>query len=280
MINGVPPEPSAVPTDNSPAPRLDPTVPNIARVYDYFLGGKDNFAADRAMAEHLLQIEPAVEMNVRDNRAFLERAVHHAAREGLRQFLDVGSGLPTQRNVHQVAHATAPSARVVYVDNDAVAAAHGRALLDTGDGRVRMVQADVRDVNTLLADRTLMEVLDFSQPIAVIMVALLHFVPGDEPYEILRILRERLVPGSRLVISHATPGAMTTDAVRKAVEAYKRASQQMHLRSLPDIKRMFQRWALSPEGLVPVTMWRPDGLEQPEAPRGGYFAGGVATLEG
>ena len=179
-------------------------VPNPARIYDYLLGGKDNFPADRQVAEQLLAIAPVARDVVEDNRAFLRRAVRVLTREaGIRQFIDLGSGLPTQGNVHEIAQAIAPDARVVYVDNDAMVVTHSRALL-AGNNTVA-IQADLREPDRILGHPEVRELIDFHQPIALLLMAILHFIPDDEdPLGIVARFRDALPTGSYLAISHGT----------------------------------------------------------------------------
>jgi hypothetical protein len=176
--------------------RINTGVPNPARIYDYFLGGKDNFPADREVADQVVAIAPVARDIVEDNRAFLRRAVRLLAREaGVRQFIDLGSGLPTQGNVHEIAQAVAPDARVVYVDNDAMVVTHSRALL-AGDNTVA-IEADLRDPDSVMGHPEVRELIDFDQPIALLLMAILHFIPDDEdPYGIVARFRDTLPAGS------------------------------------------------------------------------------------
>src|ERR1044072_6210047 len=160
-------------------PRFDPSTPNVARMYDYYLGGKDNFAADRDAAEMALTVAPELRVGARELRAFLRRSVRFLVHAGIRQFIDIGCGLPTQGNVHEIAQTAAPDSRVVYVDNDPVVTAHARALLE-GNPLVAVVQADARDTDELIADKALTGLIDLSKPVAVLMVSLLHVISEDE----------------------------------------------------------------------------------------------------
>ena len=182
--------------------RINTGVPNPARIYDYFLGGKDNFPADREVAEQVVAIAPVARDIVEDNRAFLRRAVRLLAGEaGIRQFIDLGSGLPTQGNVHEIAQAAVPDARVVYVDNDAMVVTHSRALL-AGDNTAA-IEADLRDPDSVMGHPEVRELIDFDQPIALLLMAILHFVPDDEdPYGIVARFRDALPAGSYLALSH------------------------------------------------------------------------------
>ncbi|HEU5158188.1 MAG TPA: SAM-dependent methyltransferase [Streptosporangiaceae bacterium] len=217
---------------------FDPNVPNIARIYDYMLGGKDNFAADRTAAEQIAAAFPESPEGVRHNRIFLRQTVSYlAGQAGVRQFLDLGAGLPTQQNVHEVAQATAPDARVVYVDSDPVVCVHGRALLSGTDG-VAMVEADLREPEKLLADPAIGELIDFSRPTALMLVAVLHFI-GDEAYDIVATLRDALAPGSYLVISHMLDVEERKEDGSQVKEVYSRASSGLMPRTMDEIMRFF-----------------------------------------
>ena len=241
---------------------IDTTTPNVARIYDYLLGGKDNFAADRAAAQQLMVATPDIAGIVRDNRAFIGRAVRHIAGEaGIRQFLDLGAGLPTQLNVHEMAQRIAPDARVVYVDSDPVVWLHGQALLARGDG-VAMVGADLRQPAGILQHPDVLRLLDLTQPVAVVCASVLHFVPDeDEPHRIIAEYRDRLAPGSYLVISHgasATEEEDPTGVVDSFTSVYRQASAQLHVRSVPEIRRFFDGFDLVDPGIVWMNEWRPD----------------------
>jgi SAM-dependent methyltransferase len=189
-------------------PVFDPTKPHSARVYDYYLGGKDNFAADRETGHRAMQSWPAVRTAVRENRAFLGRAVRYlAADAGIRQFLGIGTGLPSADNVHEVAQAVAPESCVVYVDNNPIVLAHARALLTSvPEGCTAYIDADLRDPETILASPEVAETLDLSRPVALMLVAVLHFlVDADDPGRVVATLLDALAPGSYLAASHVTP---------------------------------------------------------------------------
>jgi hypothetical protein len=249
-------------------PGFDITTPNVARIYDYLLGGKDHFAADRAAADKIAEFVPDIKGVTRDGRAFLIRAVRYLAGEaGIRQFLDLGAGLPTQQNVHEVAQKIAPDARVVYVDYDPVVCAHARALLAGADG-VGVVQADLRQPARVLDDPATRTLLDFSHPVAVLAFAALHFVADDErPHEIVRAYRDQLVPGSHLAIQHAMTVAPEEDPekiVERTKSVYSNSSAGLHPRSHAEIARFFDGFDLLEPGLVWLSEWRPDPGTPPE----------------
>ena len=254
---------------------IDTTTPNVARIYDYLLGGKDNFAADRAAANQLIAAIPDVAAIARDNRSFLGRVVRYLAMQaGIRQFLDLGSGLPTQANVHELAQGVAPDVRVVYVDDDPVVASHGRAVLASRD-RVAMALADLRDPASVRQHPDVAGLLDWTQPIAVLCTSTLHFVADeDEPHTIIAGYRDHMAPGSYLAITH---GTMEEDPARerdKAAGVYRQASAQLHVRPLADVRRFFDGFELVEPGLVWITEWRPEPGTAPTG-RAQSMRGGV-----
>jgi hypothetical protein len=258
---------------------IDTSVPNVARIYDYLLGGKDNFAADRQAARQLLAALPDIAGTVRDNRLFIGRVVRFLAREaGIRQFLDLGAGLPTRDCVHELAQAIAPEARVVYVDNDPVACSHGQTLLGLHD-RVGFVLGDLRRPAEILQNPEVRARLDFSQPVGVLCACALHFVPDEEkPHEIIAQYRDHLAPGSYLAITHgiaaATPEDDPDGAVESVTNVYKNASAQMHVRPVADIERFFDGLEIIEPGVVWMARWRPDPGTRP-AGRPDSLYGGV-----
>ena len=255
---------------------INSAIPNVARIYDYFLGGKDNFAADRAAAAKIAEAAPDVVRRTRENRAFLGRAVRFLADAGVRQFLDIGTGLPTQDNVHQVAQRLIPDARVACVDNDPAVLTHARALLAT-DPRTIVIEADMREPTKILHHVTANEFVDLDQPVAVLMVAILHFLSDiDRPAEIVATFREHIAPGSYLVISHATAGDMSSQNLTQAVQAYATTSTGSIIpRGQEQIRSFFEGLELQEPGLVPVAQWRPEGIT-PAPTSGPSFLGGVA----
>jgi O-methyltransferase involved in polyketide biosynthesis len=264
-------------TQNPPSNDIDISRPNVARIYDFLLGGKDNFAVDREAAKQLLTVTPDMAGIVRDNRSFIDRAVRHMATEGgIRQFLDLGGGLPTQTNVHEMAQQVAPDSRVVYVDIDPVVWSHGQALLVHGD-QVAMVRADLREPATVLRHPDVLGLLDLTRPVAVVCASVLHFVADeDDPYRIVAEYRDHLAPGSYLAISHGTTGTAEEDpddVVGGVTSVYRQASAQLHVRSLAGIQRFFDGFDLVDPGVVWINEWRPGpgfrSAGQPRSLRGG-----------
>jgi S-adenosyl methyltransferase len=238
---------------------FDPTVPNVARVYDYMLGGKDNFAADRELAEQLLAEFPISSWIARQNRGFLKRAVRYCADQGVDQFLDVGSGLPTMDNVHEIARQVIADATVVYVDNDRVALTHANALLATSPG-VSAIWGDVRDPARILADAQSSGLIDLGRPIVVLLAAILHFVSDEEdPAGIVTTLLAAMPAGSYLVLSHACHDAQPEESAR-AVSIYRDrgASSILATRSRAEIEAFFAGLELVDPGVVITSQWRPE----------------------
>jgi hypothetical protein len=238
---------------------LNTNVAHPARVYDYLLGGKDNFPADRAAAERGLAAAPEVRDTVRANRAFLVRAVRFLAESGVRQFIDVGTGIPTRPNVHEVAQAVAPDTRVVYVDNDPIVLVHARALMaGPGHGATTVIQADLRDPQAILSHPQLTELIDFSQPVAIVLVAVLHLLAdGEDPAGIVRQLLAPASSGSYLVLSHS--GLDFNPERSRAVSASAaRDGVTLVARPHADILGFFKGFDLVEPGLVQVSQWRPD----------------------
>jgi SAM-dependent methyltransferase len=237
-------------------------------MYDYYLGGKDNFESDRVAAEKILALLPGLRQGVQANRRFLRRVVRFLAAEaGVTQFLDIGVGLPTQGAVHEIAQQVSPDARVVYVDYDPVVVAHGHALLEVDDLSV-MVRADARRPEELIALPDVRAHLDFAQPIAIILFATLHFVPDkDDPAGIVAQLRDALAPGSHLAIAHiGTEFFPDKKALARAVKVYQSASEQIHPRTREQILRFFDGWRLLEPGVVPKDDWHPEPAEAEAAP--------------
>jgi hypothetical protein len=256
--------------------RLDTSVAHIARVYDYWLGGKDNFTADRAAGEATMAVYPGIRLSAQANRAFLARAVRHLARtEGIRQFLDIGTGLPTANNTHEVAQSVAPSSRIVYVDNDPLVLAHARALLaSTKEGATAYLDADLRDPDEILGKAS--ATLDFSQPVAIMLIAILHYIedPG-QARQIVRRLLDAVPSGSFLVITHAG-----IDLLPEAIGPFEKVLNQ-HLpgghhvaRTRDMVSGFFDAVRLLQPGVVRVSDWRPDSPDEAATPT--TLWGGVA----
>ncbi len=241
-------------------PGVDTTVPSPARVYDYWLGGGHNFAPDRALGEKILRIMPGVRDAARLNRSFLRRAALHMVERGVRQFLDIGSGIPTVGNLHEIVQAEAPDCRVVYVDRDQVAVAHSELLL-AGNGNTGVVQADLRDLDAIFGAEPVRELLDLDQPVGLFMLLVLHFVPDDwDPAAVVARYRDRLAPGSFLAVSHASAEAKP-DGMDEAVRAYnvRSTGNEAFPRTHDEVMAFFDGFEVLQPGLVGCPSWRPDG---------------------
>jgi trans-aconitate methyltransferase len=261
--------------DRLAARGLDVRVPNVARIYDYILGGKDNFDADRAAAAQILAVIPGGSGPARMNRAFLGRVVHFlAAKRGIRQFLDIGSGLPTASNVHEIAQAANPDARVVYVDSDPVVVLHAQAILEDRAKGVAAVRGDLREPAGIIASPAVRELIDFGQPVAVLLFAVLHFVPdADDPRALLARFRDVMAPGSALALSHITDENIDEEAARAGRAVYQAASAPITPRSRAQIEGLFDGLDLLPPGVVGISHW-------PGPDPGGaalHFYGGAAV---
>jgi hypothetical protein len=241
---------------------------NIARVYDYWLGGSHNFLADQDLARAITAVEPTAAAGARAGRAFLRRAVRFLAASGVRQFLDIGSGIPTQGNVHEVAQQADPAARVVYADIDPVAIAHSKALL-AGQQNAEIINADLRDPGKILADPATRRLIGFGQPSGLLLSAVLHFIAdAEDPWQIVATLRDALAPGSYLVLGHATDEGKPV--VAQAVEKVYNSSVPtgIDMRSHAEILRFFDGFELVDPGLVYIPQWRPDSpADVPADPR-------------
>jgi hypothetical protein len=256
-------------------PGFDPSVPSPARMYDYYLGGKDNFPADREAAERALSVVPFGREVARANRQFLVRAVTFMARGGISQFIDLGTGLPTRPNVHEVARSVNPDARVLYVDNDPMVCSHARALLATNDG-VAATRGDIRRPQAILDDPVTRTLIDFTRPVGVLFVAVLHFLTEDvQPLEQVAAFRWRMASGSMLTVSHITSDG-TPPKVQAAIQdVYAEASAPAVFRTRQEIESFFGGLDLVKPGLVEVGAWR-SLRRSPPAPL--RFVGGVATI--
>jgi S-adenosyl methyltransferase len=245
-------------------PGIDFSRPHTARMYDYLLGGKDHFAIDRETMEVGLRSWPSARVYARENRMFLARAVEYLVREaGIRQFLDIGTGLPSANNVHEVAQRIAPDSRVVYVDNDPLVFVHAQALLTSGPaGHTAYVHADLRDPKKIFANPVVRETLDFNEPIALLLVAILHFIPDeDAPGALVSTLMSGLAPGSYLVSSHVT-AELDPDGVHGMERAYRAGGLWAGARTAADFGRLFfTDLELVDPGVVPISDWRPTGVK-------------------
>lgn len=236
---------------------IDVEQPSAARVYDYYLGGSHNFAADRAMAQQAIQMWPDLPQIMQANRGFLRRCVEHLVEAGIDQFIDLGSGIPTAGNVHEVARRANVRARVVYVDIDPVAVAHSQALL-AGDDQTNVIQADLRRPDDVLAHPTVQQMIDFDQPVAVLMIAVLHFIADeDQPADVVARYADAGPSGSHLAISHASHEGRPEQTGRHA-ELYQRTRTPMNMRSREQIAALFSDLEMVPPGLVWLPSWRPD----------------------
>ena len=275
MTTGTPPadEPGLQDPPDGDHPTFDTSVAHVARIYDYWLGGKDNYAVDRAAGDAALKAYPDLIHSVRSNRAFMTRAVRFLAEAGIRQFLDIGTGIPTAPNTHEIAQGVAPASRVVYVDNDPIVLAHARALL-TGapEGATDYLDADLRDTGAIL-DRAA-QTLDFSQPVAVMLMAILHLVPDiDDPYGIVAQLAGAVPAGSYLALSQIASD-IDVDAVAEARDQVGRYMPvKQTYRTHAEVMRFFEGLEMVDPGLVPVQKWRPDTAA--EAARPSALWGGV-----
>jgi SAM-dependent methyltransferase len=251
------------------APRsIDISVPSVSRMYDYYLGGSHNFEVDREAARRAMEFLPGLPKIMQANRAFMRRAVRFAADEGITQFLDIGSGIPTFGNVHEIARAASPGARVVYVDHDPVAVAHSEAVL-RDDEDADVVAADLLKPQEILASPQVRQLIDLNRPVALLLVAILHFVEdADDPFGAVAELREALAPGSLLLLTHASYEGIPLPPERAegAVDVYKDIRNPLIMRSREEIARFFEGYDMVEPGLVPMPIWRPDTAPEDEDP--------------
>ncbi|MEU9782733.1 SAM-dependent methyltransferase [Streptomyces phaeochromogenes] len=262
--------------DGFRAEEIDTSRPHPARIYDYLLGGKDNYEVDRRAGDALAAVAPEVRIGLRANRAFLRRAVRYVVGSGVRQILDIGTGLPTSPNVHEIAREVTPDVRVAHVDNDPIVSAHAGALL-SGSGVNSVVLADLRDPRAIVDHPDVRRVIDFDEPVAVLLVAVIHFLTdAEKPGRIVATLRDALPAGSFLVLSHAT-GDFADRSDAQAV--YSKATATLNLRSRAEVERLFDGFELVEPGLAQAPFWRPD---TPPPARSGEigFYGGVARKTG
>ncbi|WP_343245940.1 SAM-dependent methyltransferase [Streptomyces sp. SID5785] len=248
--------------------RIDTSKPHPARIYDYLLGGKDHYPVDQEAGEALAAAAPEARMGVRANRDFLHRAVRHAVQSGVRQILDIGAGLPTSPNVHEIAQDLTGGVRVAYVDNDPIVKAHGDALL-RGEGPTSIVLADVREPRGILDHPDVRRVIDFAEPVALCLVAVLHFLTDAErPERIVAELRDALAPGSMLILSHATGDFADR---RDAQAVYGQATATLNLRPRARVEAFLDGFTLVDPGLVQCPDWRPDTTPPAGSERIGFY---------
>ncbi|GHJ42130.1 SAM-dependent methyltransferase [Streptomyces sp. TS71-3] len=242
------------------APRgIDVSVPSVARIYDFYLGGSHNFEADRAAGRKAMESMPGLPGLARANRAFLRRAVRYAMAQGITQFLDIGSGIPAFGTVHEVAQEADPDARVVYVDHDPVAVAHGKAVLEANPG-ADAATADLRSPRDVLGLEAVGRLLDLRRPAALLLVAVLHFLAeADEPYEAVQALRDAMAPGSLLILTHVSDEGIPVPAEQagRALDVYRNIRNPLIMRSRDEIARFFEGYDMVEPGLVPLPRWRP-----------------------
>jgi len=271
-------EGSVITESSEPGPAFDTSVPHIARVYDYWLGGKDNFAADRKAGDWAREAYPQIALGVRANRAFLARMVRYLAGEaGIRQFLDIGTGIPSANNTHQVAQSVAPQARIVYTDNDPVVLSHARALMASGpQGSCDYIDADLRDTDRILQQAA--KTLDFGQPVAIMLIAVLHCIPdSDDPHAIVRRLLAAVPAGSYVALSH--PGRDLGGANQG--EMYRRLNElmpaQVRSRTFEEVSGFFDGTELVAPGVVKITEWRPESELEAKSPGAMWGGAGLKT---
>ena len=246
---------------------FDTSVAHVARVYNYWLGGKDNFAADRAAGEQAIKAFPNIVLSSRANRAFLARAVRFLAGEaGIGQFLDIGTGIPSANNTHEVAQSVAPESRIVYVDNDPVVLAHARALLTSDPaGATACIDADLRDPQHILASAA--RLLDFRRPVAVMLMAILqHIDDEDDPYSIVRTLMGAMPPGSHLALSHPAKDIDAESMAKMAVTLNQMMTEKVTFRDRPTVARFFEGLELVEPGMVQASKWRPESKATATSP--------------
>jgi SAM-dependent methyltransferase len=266
---------SRLPWSRTPDPdwlsRIDTSVPHPARVYDYWLGGKDNFEVDRKVAEAAIAATPGVVQGARENRAFLGRAVRFLAEQGVDQFLDIGTGIPTAGNTHEVAQGVNPAARIVYVDNDPIVMAHARALLrGTPEGKTAYIEADLREPQTILTHPDTLEILDFSRPIAVVIVGtLMHIRDEDDPWGAVKQFTDAVCPGSYLAITHLTAD-FEPEKMNALAASYNTGPLKITNRTREQVLRFFEGFELVEPGLVRTFDWRPDAPVPRDAVAGSY----------
>ncbi|MDT0444627.1 SAM-dependent methyltransferase [Streptomyces johnsoniae] len=258
------------------ADQIDTSRPHPARMYDYYLGGQDNYEVDRAAAERVIQLLPDIKLAARENRSFLHRATKAVARRGIRQIIDIGTGIPTSPNTHEVARSITPDVRVAYVDNDPIVSAYAGAKL-VNDGNAAFALADLRDPKAVLENPAISRLIDFEQPVALLLVAILHFIEdAADPGGIVRALTEPLPPGSCLVLSHGTLDFHDEKQIAAVREVYSRATASLTLRPRAEVAAYFDGFdVLDPPGLVQPPFWQPESPvpDDPELHGLGFYCG-------
>jgi O-methyltransferase involved in polyketide biosynthesis len=242
-------------------------------MYDYYLGGKDNYRVDREAVERVAEAMPEIRQLAQENRAFLRRAVRYMARQGIRQFIDIGSGLPTAGNTHEIAQEIVPDARVVYVDNDPVVLAHGRALL-ASDDNTTVAMADMHSPDDVLQHPQTTKLIDFDQPIGVLMIAMVHFLAIEERSAVMGRLYDALAPGSHLTATHVTTDGKSAEAVAQIEAVYATTPTPIYFRDQKEIAHFFDGYELVDPGMVTLDVWRPDP-EDPAPEATGWLYGAV-----
>jgi hypothetical protein len=259
-----------------PSEQIDTSRPHPARMYDYYLGGRDNYEVDREAAQRVIDFLPDIIPAARANRDFLERAVRYLVDGGVRQIIDIGTGIPTSPNTHEIAHSVSPDVRVAYVDNDPIVATHAGARLTGSGGNTGFFLADVRKPESILDHPTLGRLIDFGQPVALMLVAVLHFIKDEEdPAGIVAALRDALPAGSHLVLSHATAD-FHASSLPEVFKVYNKATATLNTRPHDEVLALFDGFELLDPGLVQVPLWRPATPPDPEEVKRIGFYGAVA----
>jgi hypothetical protein len=251
---------------------IDTSRPSVARMYDYYLNGKDNYAVDREAVAKVAEVLPEVRQVARENRAFLRRAVRYMARQGIRQFIDVGSGLPTVGNTHEIAQEIIPGARVVYVDNDPVVLAHGRALL-AADDNTTVATADLHNPDDVLGHVETRRLIDFDEPVGILLIAMVHFLASEERPQVMGRLRDALVPGSHITATHTSTDGQSADAIAQIEAVYATTPTPIYLRSRSEISPFFDGLEMVEPGLVMLHDWQPDQEDPGPAPTRWMYGG-------
>jgi hypothetical protein len=256
-------------------PGIDTSIPHSARMYDWWLGGKDNFASDRQLGEMFVQAIPTIRTMARENRAFMHRATRFLVEQGIDQFLDIGTGIPTQPNLHETAQVINPETHVVYVDNDPIVLVHARALMVSDErGRTEYIESDLNEPAKILSDPALTNTLDLNRPVGLMLIAVLMLLAdSDDPWGKAKVLMDALPSGSYVAITH--PGQdFNPEAMAGIVAAAQQGQMTVVPRVREDVARFFADWELVEPGVSPVMGWRPDA--EPEDPNAAYYWAGVA----